>query len=96
MRTEKKDVNSLKTIADEIVNEMKEGLVFFANVKEDDSVNFISRSTCKVNSGVIVKEAALASNGNGGGSPTFAQGAGKNSKQLDKIFEKIEKEFKNE
>ena len=96
MKTEKKDVNSLKTIADEIVNEMKEGLVFFANVKEDDSVNFVSRSTCKVNSGVIVKEAALASNGNGGGSPTFAQGAGKNSKQLDKIFEKIEKEFKNE
>ena len=96
MITDNKEVNILKVIADEIVNEMKEGFVFFANVTEDNKINFISRSTCKINSGKIVKEAAQMAEGNGGGSPTFAQGAGKAITKLEEITKKIKKEIENE
>ena len=35
------------------------------------------------------------SSGNGGGSPTFAQGGGKTIDSLDEIFSLIEQELKN-
>ena len=96
MRLDNMDINVVKTLADEIINEMKEGFVFFANVKEDDSVNFISKSNSKIDSSKYVKMAAHKSNGNGGGSKTFAQGAGKESKNIDKILDELEKELENE
>ena len=96
MELKNKDINLLKSIADSLVNEMGEGLVFFANVKDDGSVNFICRSTCKANAGLLVKDASVSSNGNGGGSPTFAQGGGKNTDSLEAIFKHIEKVLTDE
>ncbi len=96
MQVENKDINLLKSIADNIVNEMKEGVVFFANVKEDGAINFICRSNSFVNAGLVVKSASLSSNGNGGGSPTFAQGGGKDITRLAEILTNVEKELKNE
>ena len=90
------DVNLLKTIADTLVNEMNPGCVFFINKKEDGSVNFICRSNCHVNAGLVVKDASVSSLGNGGGSPTFAQGGGKNTLMLKEIKEHLEKVFDNE
>ena len=90
-----KDINSLKTVADGLINNMDKGFIFFANVKDDNSVNFIARSNCSINAGYIVKEASVSSNGNGGGSPTFAQGGGKTTENLDNIFNYIEKEIEN-
>ncbi len=90
------DINLLKTIADNLINEMQEGVVFFANVKEDNSVNFICRSNTFVNAGLVVKDASISSNGNGGGSPTFAQGGGKTTAMLNEIFTHVEKVLKNE
>ncbi|MBQ2640107.1 MAG: alanine--tRNA ligase [Bacilli bacterium] len=95
MKVDNKDINSLKTIADSLINNMDKGFIFFANRKDDDSVNFIARSNCFVNAGLIVKDASVSSDGNGGGSPTFAQGGGKNTLNLDKIFNHIEKVLKN-
>ena len=37
--------------------------------------------------GYIVKNASILSDGNGGGSPTFAQGGGKNQEAIDEIIE---------
>ncbi len=91
-----KDINLLKTVADAMIEEMGTGFVFFANVKDDGSVNFLSRSNCHANSGLIVKDAAISSLGNGGGSPTFAQGGGKTKEFLPKIYTHIEKVLKNE
>ena len=96
MKLENKDINSLKVIADEMVNEMKEGFVFFANINEDKKINFIARSNCILNSGKILKQVVTIADGNGGGSPTFAQGAGKNIKKIDDVLEEVKKEIKNE
>ncbi len=96
MEVENKDQNLLKTIVDHLVNEMQSGFVFFANVKEDHSVNFICRSNCHVNAGYIVKIASQMSNGNGGGSATFGQGGGKSVSNLDEIYQSIKKALKHE
>ena len=96
MTVENKDTNLLKSVADAIIEEMGEGFVFFANIKEDGSINFLSRSSCHVNSGLVVKEASVTSLGNGGGSPTFAQGGGKTKQYLPKIYNHIEKVLKDE
>lgn len=94
MELKDKDVNILKSIADSLINEMKNGVIFFANTKDDGSVNFIGKSNCSINIGLIVKEAAVTSLGNGGGSPTFAQGGGKTSNKLPEIFEHVKKVIK--
>ena len=96
MTVENKDVNLLKSVADAMIEEMGTGFVFFANVKDDGSINFLSRSSCHLNSGLIVKEAAVQSKGNGGGSPTFAQGGGKTKEFLPSIYTYIEKALKDE
>ena len=43
-----------------------------------------------------VKDASVSSMGNGGGSPTFAQGGGKTTEKLPEIFKHIEKVLNNE
>ena len=95
MKTQDKDINLLKSIADSLVNTMKEGFVFFANIKED-SINFVGRSNCGKPAGLIVKEASIAAGGNGGGSDTFAQGGGKNINNLEEILKEVEEALKNE
>ena len=96
MEVKNKDVNLLKSIADNLVNQIGECFVFFANIKDNGSINFLARSTNRVHAGLIVKDAAVSSDGNGGGSPTFAQGGGKNTHALEKIYEHIEKVLNNE
>lgn len=96
MTVENKDVNLLKSVADAMIEEMGTGFVFFADIKDDGSINFLSRSSCHANSGLIVKDAAVSSNGNGGGSPTFAQGGGKTKDALPKIYTHIEKVLRDE
>ena len=95
MGLENEDSNSLKSIADQIINEMGGGFVFFANVK-DNNVNFIARSSCDLDASKIVKHAAVLSGGNGGGSKTFAQGAGKTKDKINEMFELIKSELINE
>jgi len=70
-----------------------EGLVFIANVR-GDNVNFVCRSNISVKAGDLVKNASVKSLGNGGGSPTFAQGGGKTLEFLDEIFESIRQSIK--
>ena len=96
MKLDNKDTNLLKSIADELINEMNNAFIFFINIKEDNSVNFIAKSTSFVNAGLIVKDASISSNGNGGGSPKFAQGGGKTSENIDEIIKHIEKVINNE
>ena len=95
-KLDNKDTNLLKSIADELINEMNNAFIFFINIKEDNSVNFIAKSTSFVNAGLIVKDASISSNGNGGGSPKFAQGGGKTSENIDEIIKHIEKVINNE
>lgn len=95
MKVENKDSSLLKSIADTLVNEMEEGFVFFANVKEDNTVNYVAKSSSKVNAGMIVKSVSMKSDGNGGGSPTFAQGGGKNASNINEIIEYVEQSLRD-
>ena len=95
MAVKDKDINLLKSISDTLMNEMNNGFIFFINIKEDDSVNFIAKSNSFINAGEIVKDASLRSEGNGGGSPKFAQGGGKTSNEIDSIIKHIEKVINN-
>ena len=90
MKINNKDINLIKSIADSLANSIGEVFVFFANIKEDNTVNFIARSTCKVNAGMVVKSVSVQAEGNGGGSPTFAQGGGKTIKDIDNILAYVE------
>ena len=94
LKTYDKDLGVLKELADNLLNKIGKGIVFLANIK-DDNVNFICRSNCEIDAGLTVKRASLMSSGNGGGSPTFAQGGGKTIDSLDEIFSLIEQELKN-
>ena len=96
METTSIEVPVLKSISDALVNFMGEGFVFFANIKNKNSINFIARSTTTVNAGFIVKEVSIATGGNGGGSPTFAQGGGNDISKLKDVYEYVEKEIQNE
>ena len=96
MEVDNMDNALIKTIADTLVNEITPGCVFFINKRNDGSLNFICRSNCHVNAGLVVKDASISSNGNGGGSATFAQGGGKTQSKLDAIKEHLEKVFNDE
>lgn len=93
-RTDNKEVIVLKEIVDNLINKIGKGFVFIANEK-DGNVNFICRSSCDINAGLIVKRASQMSDGNGGGSPTFAQGGGKTVEHLNEIFEVIKQDLKD-
>lgn len=96
MEFKHQDMELLKSIADAIMNELKEGIIFFVNVKEDHSVNFLCRSNCNINAGYIVKEASIISLGNGGGSNSFATGGGKTDTNLKEVYSKLEKVLNHE
>ena len=93
-RLEGLDVPSLKTISDNLVNQLGKAFVLLVNVN-GENVNFVSRSTCDLNAGMIVKSASGRSLGNGGGSPTFAQGGGKTIEYLEEIFNSIREDISN-
>ncbi|MCI8547266.1 MAG: alanine--tRNA ligase [Bacilli bacterium] len=95
MKTNNMDVSLLKVIADNLINNKLVDIVFFANQKLDRSVNYICRSIT-LDASYLVKNASIASNGNGGGSKTFAQGGGKDCKGLNVILTDIEKEIRDE
>ena len=93
MKLHDKDISLLKSIADTLMNEIESGVIFFANVLKDESVQFIAKSNCSCSAGDCVKKASIACSGNGGGSPTFAQGGGKDISSLDMVLKDIQEEI---
>ena len=93
MKLHDKDISLLKSIADTLMNEIESGVIFFANVLKDESVQFIAKSNCSCSAGDCVKKASIACSGNGGGSPTFAQGGGKDISSLGIVLKDIQEEI---
>jgi alanyl-tRNA synthetase len=91
-RVDNYELATLKQIVDNLTEKLNNGFVFIANVV-NNNVNFIAKCNKgvgdKINCGNIVKDASIKSNGNGGGSPIFAQGGGTNISKLDEILEEI-------
>ena len=48
-----------------------------------------------LNAGMTVKSASSRSLGNGGGSPTFAQGGGKTTEFIEEIFDTVREDITN-
>lgn len=88
MKLENYDSKVLKNIVDDLLNRMGEGFILFANCN-GENVSFIARSNIELSAGDIVKMATSISQGNGGGSKTFAQGGGKTTEHIEEIFAKV-------
>lgn len=88
MKLENYDSKVLKNIVDDLLNRMGEGFILFANCN-GENVSFIARSNIELSAGDIVKMATSISQGNGGGSKTFAQGGGKTTEHIEEIFDKV-------
>ena len=87
------DIDSMKALADAIVNKYENCFVLFANVK-DNHVNIIAKTnTDKVNCGALVKNLSIKCKGNGGGSPKFAQGGGSDAKDLAAYLKEMKTEL---
>ena len=86
----------VKAMADNLCNKFDQVVILLADIKEDNSVNFICRSSIPtVNAGYIIKSITTAFSGNGGGSKTFAQGGIKDKNHLTAIKEAL-KDLLNE
>lgn len=96
---ENENINTLKQLAGAISNKLENGIVFIANVK-DEAINFVAKSNDslkdKINIGLLIKDVAKIAEGNGGGSPTFAQGGGTNPDKLDMILTYVKSKIVSE
>ncbi len=85
------DINALRNASDTLKNKVGSGVVILASSK-DDKVNLIVSATkdavdAGIHSGNIIKEAARACGGGGGGRPDMAQAGGKDPSGMDKALE---------
>lgn len=87
----------LKDLADRLADKIKPGVVFLANIIAEKVIFVCKNKIDKLNAGLLVKEAAVITGGNGGGRSDFAQAGGKDSSKIDlalqTIRERIEKEL---
>ena len=89
-------MNELKTVVDELINKINNGVVFFANIR-DNNVNFICKSNNEhIKAGLLVKKASEMANGRGGGSSTFAQGGSSDISNIDEVIKVVKKSFKED
>lgn len=90
-RAEGADAESLRSLSDQLINRIGEGVLLLAGVPEPGKVVLIARVTSgltgKLKAGEIAKRAAQACGGGGGGRPDFAQAGGKNEGKLNEAFE---------
>ena len=86
---ESMDINGLKDMVDKIAADYERCVIFFADVfVEEQKVIFLANSKqTSVNSGLLVKAAEMATGGNGGGRPDFAQAGGK---EIEKVEEALQ------
>ncbi len=87
------DANSLRDLADSIVENKEAALVVLGAVI-GDKVNFVAKTTPKgvslgVHCGKIIKAVAEAAGGGGGGRPDMAQAGGKNPDKINEALEKV-------
>jgi len=72
-----------------LCSKLNNAIVLLINVK-DSSINFVAKESDslkdKFNVGNLIKDISKIAEGNGGGSPTFAQGGGTNPDKLDMIL----------
>jgi len=88
IKLENADKDSLKPLADRLMDKLGKGFVFIANVS-NNKVTFIAKSNTNIHAGKIAKEAAIITGGNGGGRPDMAQAGGKDITKVDDALLKV-------
>lgn len=90
------DIGTLKQIVSNLSNQLDNNFILLANVNEDNSVNYVAKSNSnRVNCGEIVKDLAVRSSGNGGGSRVFAQGGGTDATIVPKLLVNVKETINN-
>lgn len=91
------DMDTLKQLASAIEAKLENGIVFLSNVKEN-AINFVCKASNnlkdKINVGLLIKDVSKIAEGNGGGSPFFAQGGGTRPDKLNIINEYVKSKIK--
>ena len=89
------DHKALKDIVDKIALDYQSSILFFADVIDNSRINFIAKAVGNnVNCGQLVKVAAVATGGNGGGRNDFAQAGGKEVNKLVEALKLVEEKIK--
>jgi alanyl-tRNA synthetase len=88
------DMDSLRTIVDELKAKLNSAIIVLGSVSED-KVNLVAAVTPDLiakgyNAGKIVKEAATICGGGGGGRPDLAQAGGKDASKLPEALRAVE------
>ena len=91
-KTHAADMDELRSIADMTCDKLENGVVVLAAV-HDDKVNIVVKASKEavakgIHAGKIIKEAAKAVGGGGGGRPDMAQAGGKQPEKLGEAFAK--------
>ncbi len=87
-------IDILKQIVSNLSNQIDNNFVLLANINDDNSVNYVAKSNSdRVDCGAIVKDLAVRSSGNGGGSKVFAQGGGADATIVPKLLVNIKEKI---
>lgn len=92
-KVENQDTNVIKDIVDTLLNKMGTGLILIANVCGNQASLIIRNNIENKSAGDLMKQIAKELNGNGGGSNTFAQGAGKDITKLDEVLNSVKEQL---
>ena len=88
------DISTLKQIISNLSNQIDNNFILLANINDDNSVNYVAKSNSnRVDCGDIVKDLAVRSSGNGGGSKAFAQGGGTDSTIVPKLLMNVKEKI---
>jgi len=87
------DMNSLRTLGDQLKDKIGSGVVLLASSEGTDKVNIIAMATDDViakgaHAGNLIKGIASIVGGGGGGRPNMAQAGGKNAAGIDEMLSK--------
>ncbi len=92
-RTDGLDVNGMRTLADQLRDKIKSGVIALGAVMEEGKVSLLVVVTKdligRLKAGDLIKPMAVEVGGTGGGRPEMAQAGGKDASRLDAALEKV-------
>jgi alanyl-tRNA synthetase len=92
-RTDGLDMNAMRSLADQLRDKMRSGVVALGAATDDGKVSLLvvvtKDLTAKIKAGDLIKPMAAEVGGTGGGRPEMAQAGGKDASKLDASLEKV-------
>src|SRR5262249_36598115 len=92
-RTDGLDVNGMRSLADQVRDKLRSGVIALGAVMDDGKVTLLvvvtKDLTNKLKAGDLIKVMAAEVGGTGGGRPEMGQAGGKDPARLDAALEKV-------